>query len=79
MGVVRTGHCTAAIVIAASGVSQYGFFGMRLGRIGAMMRAGAAAAGMGGRSACLHRHRKQRSEKGDQQQKSGCPALHDIP
>jgi hypothetical protein len=43
-----------------------------------MMRTRAPATSVRGRSIRLYRYRKQGSEQGDQQEKSGRPTLHDV-
>jgi hypothetical protein len=76
MGPLRTRHRTAAIVIAASSVLQHSLFGLHLRSFVTMMRAFAQTAGAWRRGFRLHRHRNHRSEKRNQQQKSGSNALH---
>ena len=78
MGPLRTCHRPAAIVIAASSILQHSLFGLLLRCFVTMMRALAETTGMRRRGFRLHRHRNNRSEKGDQQQKSGSNPLHAV-
>lgn len=71
-----TCHRTAAIVIAASRVLKHELFGLLLRCFVTMMRGFAQTAGARRRGFRLHCDRNHRSEKRNQQQKSGSNTLH---
>ena len=73
---LRTCRGVAAIVVAASCVLQHWLFGLQLRCFVTMMRGFAQTAGARRRSPRPHRHRNDRSEKRNQQQKSGSNAMH---
>jgi len=76
---MRCGYGSATVMVAARGVAQDRFIKRTAQGIAAVMGTIAATASVRRRSRSLQRDRNKRSEKREQQQKSGSQPLHAFP